>query len=167
MTGNHPRSDGEALVLGREQVTALALVPHSDRRVQLPSSAPLPVVRHLESVVKVVNNGVGLWARAGGRIGNSEVRALRVRRSPTEDEVLHGADPEVLLERKGYEALAMLFEHSSLDVQTEIYRRLSRKRPWWAWLDVFGWFRGARAPVERFEEVYEPGGGGRALRDGT
>ncbi len=83
------------------------------------------MVRHLESVVKVVNNGVGLWARAGGRIGNSEVRVLRVRRSPTEDEVLHGADPDVLLERKGYEALAMLFEHSSLDVQTEIYRRLS------------------------------------------
>jgi hypothetical protein len=158
LTGDNPRSDGEALVIRGEQITALAGVPLSDRRIQLPSSAPLPAVRDLESVVREVNNGAGLWARAGGRIGNSEVRALRVRRGPTEDEVLHGADPEVLLERKGYEALAMLFEHSSLDVQTEIYRRLSRRRPWWAWLDVFGWFRGARAPVERFEEIYEPGG---------
>ena len=156
MTGN---PDGKALVLGKEQVTALARLPFSDRRIQLPSAAPFPAVRHLESVVKAVNNGAGLWARAGGRIGNSEVRALRVSRGPTEDEVLHGADPEVLLEQKGYEALALLFEHSALDVQTEIYRQLSRRRPWWAWLDVFGWFRGARAPVERFEEVYEPGGG--------
>ncbi len=158
LTTGRPRSNGEALVLGQEQVTALARLPLSDRRIQLPSSAPLPAVRDLESVVEVVNNGAGLWARAGGRIGNSEVRALRVSRSPTEDEVQHGAVPEILLERKGYEALAMLFEHSSLDVQTEIYRQLSRRRPWWAWLDVFGWFRGARAPVERFEEVYEPGG---------
>jgi hypothetical protein len=105
-----------------------------------------------------VNNGAGLWALEGGQIGNSEVRALRVRRSPTPDEIEQGADPGTFVVRRGYEALAMLFENSPLDVQTEVYRQLSRRRPWWVWLDVFGWFRGARAPVERFEEEYAPGG---------
>jgi hypothetical protein len=130
----------------------------NERRTRLPTAPCQAEVSHLEATIRVVNNGAGLWAREGGQIGNSEVRALQVRRSPSPDEIEQGADPDTFIVRRGYEALAMLFEHSPLDVQTEVYRQLSRRQPWWAWLDVFGWFRGARAPVERFEEEYSPGG---------
>jgi hypothetical protein len=149
---------GTGLTLRSDTVAERAALAFNERRTLLPTAPCQAEVRHLESTIGVVNNGVGLWAREGGRIGNSEVRALLVRRSPTPDEIEHGADPDTFVVRRGYEALSMLFENSSLDVQTEIYRRLGRRRPWWAWLDVFGWFRGARAPIERFEEEYAPGG---------
>lgn len=128
------------------------------RRDSLPSVRPERDVATVSAIVQAVNSGAGLWARSGGKIGNSEVRALRVVRKPTAEEVEEGADPELAVEATGYEALSLVFDHASLDVQTEIYRRLSRKRPWWARLDIFGWFKGARAPIERFEEIYEPGG---------
>jgi hypothetical protein len=147
-----------ALTLRAETVAERATLAPRERRGRLPAEPCHAELDHLEETVRAVNNGAGLWARAGGLIGNSEVRVLRVRRAPTPDEVEHGADPDTFIEKKGYEALAMLFENSPLDVQTEIYRRLSRRRPWWALLDVFGWFRGARPPVERFEEEYDPGG---------
>ena len=154
-------SKGRAVVLrgdegtgsGTEEATAVML-----RRRALPASAPMEDVGELVEAVQAVNSGAGIWARSGGLIGNSEVAALRVLRQPNAEEIRLGADPSMAVETHGYEALAQLFDHAPLDVQTEIYRRLDRKRPWWARFDVFGWFRGARAPVERFEEVYEPGG---------
>ncbi len=146
------RDPETALTLRSETVAERAALAIGERRTQLPTAPCQAEVRHLESTIGVVNNGAGLWAREGGRIGNSEVRAQRVRRSPTPDEIEQGADPDTFVVKRGYEALAMLFENSSLDVQTEIYRQLSRKRPWWVWLDVFGWSRGAHAPIERFED---------------
>jgi hypothetical protein len=150
-----PRS---ALALDAMVVQRQAALPVRDRRRRLPQVPPLDDVADVERIVSAVNSGAGLWARSGGKIGNSEIHELVVSRPPTPDEVAHGVDPTTPIVKKGYEGLAMLFEHSPLDVQTELYRRLSRSPPWWAWLDVFGWFKGARAPVERFEEEYDPGG---------
>ena len=152
------RDPETALTLRSDTVTERAALAIDERRTRLPAAPCQAEVGHLEGTIAVVNNGAGLWAREGGRIGNSEVRALRVRRSPTPDEIEHGAEPDTFVVKRGYEALAMLFENSALDVQTELYRQLSRRRPWWVWLDVFGWFRGTRAPIERFEEEYDPGG---------
>lgn len=158
MAQDEPSRPGNTLIVSPSAVAQRMALPVSERRTRLPTVPPVSRVSELAATIDAVDNGAGLWARRGGRIGNSEVRALRVLRAPTDDEVLHGAEPGVCVEKKGYEALALLFEHSPLDVQMEIYRRLSRRRPWWAWLDVFGWLRGARSPVERFEEEYEPGG---------
>ena len=149
---------GTALVLSTDVVEEQAALPVRERRSRVPSAPVHARVADLQATITRVNNGDGIWARAGGRIGNSEIRALQVWRSPTNDEIAIGADPDTHVETAGYEALTTLFEHSPLDVQTEIYRDLSRSPPWWAWFDVFGWFKGARAPVERFEEEYDPGG---------
>lgn len=149
---------GPAIVLAAGAAQESGVGVEVLRRDSLPTVRAERGVATVTAVVQAVNNGAGLWARPGGKIGNSEVRALRVVREPTPQEVEEGANPELALEATGYEALSLVFDHASLDAQTEIYRRLSRKRPWWARLDVFGWFKGARAPVERFEEVYEPGG---------
>ena len=151
-------SGGPAIVLAAGAGQEPGVGAGDLHRDSLPTVRAERGVGTVTAVVQAVNNGAGLWARPGGKIGTSEVRALRVLREPTPQEVDGGADPELAVEATGYEALSLVFDHASLDAQTEIYRRLSRKRPWWAGLDIFGWFKGARAPVERFEEIYEPGG---------
>ena len=111
MSTPNDRDTETALTLQADAVAERAELSVEERRTRLPAAPCQSRIGQLEAMVGVVNNGAGLWAREGGLIGSSEVRALQVRRPPTPDEIDHGADPETFVVRRGYEALAMLFEN--------------------------------------------------------